>query len=83
MGTKVTLSIDFGYKNIGVALARNEEGTNTPLFAGTILYDPFQLSTAFTRYPNNWRGYGKEAGKENGRQLWKRERFKLLVIQRA
>jgi len=41
METKVTLSIDFGYKNIGVALARNEEGTNTPLFAGTILYDPF------------------------------------------
>ena len=44
MQSRVTLSIDFGYKNIGLALARNQEGINTPLFAGTILYDPYQLS---------------------------------------
>jgi hypothetical protein len=45
MAPKVTLSIDFGYRNIGVALVRNEDGINTPLFAGTLLYDPIQLST--------------------------------------
>jgi hypothetical protein len=45
MEAKVTLSIDFGYKNIGIALVRNQNGTNSPLFAGTIRYDPFQLST--------------------------------------
>ena len=33
METKVTLSIDFGDKNIGIALVRNQEGTNIPLFA--------------------------------------------------
>jgi hypothetical protein len=45
MQPKVTLSIDFGYKNIGIALVRNQNGTNTPLLAGTLLYGPFQLST--------------------------------------
>ena len=45
MDSKVTLSIDFGYKNIGLALVKNEDGANIPLFAGTLLYDPNQLST--------------------------------------
>ena len=39
MESKVTLSVDIGYKNIGVALVRNQDGINTLLFAGTILYD--------------------------------------------
>ena len=44
MSSKLTLSIDFGYKNIGIALVQNNDGTNNPLFAGTLLYDPRQLS---------------------------------------
>jgi hypothetical protein len=40
-----TLAIDFGSKYIGLALVRNEEdGRNTPLFAGTLKYDKFFLN---------------------------------------
>lgn len=44
MGSTYTLAIDFGSKNIGIALVRNQGGINTPLFAGTALYDRFLLS---------------------------------------
>lgn len=44
MSSKLTLSIDFGYKNIGIALVQSNDATNNPLFAGTLLYDPRQLS---------------------------------------
>jgi hypothetical protein len=36
----ITLAIDFGSKNIGMALVRNaKDGTNTPLFVGVLRYD--------------------------------------------
>ncbi|RPJ01563.1 MAG: hypothetical protein EHM36_13300 [Deltaproteobacteria bacterium] len=44
MDCKLTLSIDFGYKNLGLALVKNGELSNTPLFAATLHYDPNQLS---------------------------------------
>ena len=44
MSSTHTLAIDFGSKNIGIALVRNQDSLNTPLFAGTALYDRFTLS---------------------------------------
>ncbi|MBU0516886.1 MAG: RRXRR domain-containing protein [Proteobacteria bacterium] len=35
---RVTLAIDFGSTHIGLALVRNQNGQNEPLFAGTISY---------------------------------------------
>ena len=73
METKVTLSIDFGYKNIGIALVRNQEGTNIPLFAGTLLYDPFQLSTKV----------GPRAELRRGRRTRKTKRHRLNRLKRV
>ena len=73
METKVTLSIDFGYKNIGIALVRNQEGTNIPLSAGTLLYDPFQLSTKV----------GPRAELRRGRRTRKTKRHRLNRLKRA
>jgi 5-methylcytosine-specific restriction endonuclease McrA len=36
----ITLGIDWGASNVGVALVRNSESENEPLFAGTIIIDP-------------------------------------------
>jgi len=68
----ITLSIDFGSKNIGVALARNQEGINTPLFAGTLLYDPFQLSTKV----------GPRAQLRRGRRTRKTKRYRLNRLEK-
>jgi hypothetical protein len=38
-----TLAIDYGSKNIGLALVRNNDSGNEPLFAGTLKYDNFTL----------------------------------------
>lgn len=38
-----TLAIDYGSKNIGVALVRNENDRNIPLYAGTLRYDNFVI----------------------------------------
>lgn len=35
----ITLAIDFGSKNIGIALLQNEKGENAILFAGTVRFD--------------------------------------------
>lgn len=72
METKATLSIDFGYKNIGIALVRNQDGTNLPLFAGTILYDPFQLSTKV----------GPRAELRRGRRTRKTKRHRLNCLRK-
>jgi len=39
----VTLAIDFGSRFIGLALVRNQDGHDEPLFAGTIAYKPSDL----------------------------------------
>ncbi|RPI71991.1 MAG: hypothetical protein EHM38_02870, partial [Geobacteraceae bacterium] len=39
-----SLAIDFGSKYIGIALVANEDGLNTPLFAGTLKYENFSLN---------------------------------------
>jgi hypothetical protein len=44
MNSTHTLAIGFGSKNIGIALVRNQDGVNIPLFAGTALYNRFLLS---------------------------------------
>ncbi len=44
MASTFTLAIDFGSKNIGLALVHNQNRVNIPLFAGTALYDRFHLS---------------------------------------
>jgi hypothetical protein len=72
METKVTLSIDFGYKNIGLSLVRNQEGINTPLFAGTLLYDPYQLSTKV----------GPRAELRRGRRTRKTKRHRLTLLKK-
>ena len=72
MQSRVTLSVDFGYKNIGLALVRNQEGINTPLFAGTILYDPYQLSTKV----------GPRAALRRGRRTRKTKRRRLTLLKR-
>jgi hypothetical protein len=38
-----TLAIDYGSKNIGLALVRNNDSGNEPLFAGTLKYNNFTL----------------------------------------
>ena len=41
----ITLALDFGSKNIGMALVRNAKGgTNTPLFVGILKYDKHFLN---------------------------------------
>jgi hypothetical protein len=72
MQPKITLSIDFGYKKIGIALVRNQDGINTPLFAGTLLYDPFQLSTKV----------GPRAELRRGRRTRKTKRHRLTHLRR-
>jgi len=72
METKVTLSIDFGSKNIGLALVRNQEGVNIPLFAGTLLYDPYQLSTKV----------GPRAELRRGRRTRKTKRHRLTLLKK-
>jgi len=72
MQSRVTLSIDFGYKNIGLALVRNQEGINTPLFAGTLLYDPFQLSTKV----------GPRAELRRGRRTRKTKKRRLTLLRK-
>jgi len=69
----VTLSIDFGYKNIGLALVRNQEGVNTPLFAGTLQYDPFALS----------KKVGPRAQLRRGRRTRKTKRYRLNSLKKA
>jgi hypothetical protein len=44
ISSNLTLSINFGYKNIDIALVQTYDGTSNPLFAGTFLYGPRQLS---------------------------------------
>lgn len=47
-----TLAIDFGSKNIGVALVHNhDDGNNEPLFAGTMIYDQVQLKKKLNPRP--------------------------------
>jgi len=72
MQSRVTLSIDFGYKNIGVALVRDQDGINTPLFAGTLLYDPFQLSTKV----------GPRAELRRGRRTRKTKKHRLNLLKK-
>ena len=72
MQSQVTLSIDFGYKNIGLSLVRNQDGINTPLFAGTLLYDPYQLSTKV----------GPRAELRRGRRTRKTKRHRLSSLKR-
>ena len=72
MQSRVTLSIDFGYKNIGLALVRDHEGINTPLFAGTLLYDPFQLSTKV----------GPRAELRRGRRTRKTKKHRLNLLKK-
>ncbi len=48
---QTTLSIDFGSKNIGLALVRNEGDKNIPLFGGTLSYDPVQLKKKLNPRP--------------------------------
>lgn len=49
--SQTTLAIDFGAKKIGVALVRQEDGRNIPLFAGILCYDPSQLKKALGSRP--------------------------------
>jgi hypothetical protein len=44
MASTTTLAVDFGAKYIGLALVRNQDGKNVPLFAFTLAYDRFTLS---------------------------------------
>jgi len=71
MQSKVTLSVDFGYKNIGLALVRNQDGINIPLFAGTLLYNPYQLSTMV----------GPRAELRRGRRTRKTKRHRLNLLK--
>jgi len=48
---KTTLAIDFGSQNIGIALVKNGDGQNTPLFAGTLTYDTVQLKKKLNPRP--------------------------------
>jgi hypothetical protein len=73
MESKVTLSIDFGYKNIGLSLVRSQEGINTPLFAGTILSDPYQLSTKV----------GPRAKLRRGRRTRKTKKHRLRLLRKG
>ena len=39
----ITLAIDYGASNVGIALVRNTEAGNEPLFAGTLILDAREL----------------------------------------
>jgi hypothetical protein len=39
----ITLAIDYGASNVGIALVRNTEAGNEPLFAGTVILDARKL----------------------------------------
>lgn len=47
----VTLSIDYGSQNIGIALVNKNDGQNIPLFAGTLTYDQVQLKKKLNPRP--------------------------------
>jgi hypothetical protein len=47
----VTLAIDYGSQNIGIALVEKKDDQNTPLFAGTLTYDPVQLEKKLNPRP--------------------------------
>jgi RNase H-fold protein (predicted Holliday junction resolvase) len=44
----ITLAIDYGASNVGIALVRNTEAGNEPLFAGTVILDASPTSTLTT-----------------------------------
>ncbi|MBW1678146.1 MAG: RRXRR domain-containing protein [Deltaproteobacteria bacterium] len=48
---KTTLAIDFGSRNIGIALVENSDDRDIPLFAGTFTYDPIQLKRKLNSRP--------------------------------